>query len=241
MALGLSGALVWRLRVGMSVAFIVAITGCGPSEEARFDESIAQARTALSEDRLDEAEVSLRAAEALRPNAPAVRQGLDDLAAIRASRDTFIRAEALIRTGALLEARRLFQTVPRVDHVRYAQAREYVAELEQEWVIQFRENLDQLLIDLDPAQLLRAIRHAKAVLPTSPLVEAVIRSRSEQALTTAGAVATELVQQDVAAAEHLLDSIEALFSRDNLEKPASFVAATELVAQEKAREEEDGW
>ena len=236
--MGLSGALVWRLRVGMSVAFIAAIAGCGPSEEARLDEAIAQARIALSEDRLDEAEVSLRDAETLRPNAPAVRQGLDDLAAIRASRDTFIRAEALIRTGALLEARRLFQTVPRVDWVRYSQAREYVAELEQEWVVQFREHLDQLLIDLDPGQLLRAIRGAKAVLPTSPLVEAVIRSRSEQALTAAGDVATELVQEDVAAAERLLDAIEALFSRDHLEKPASFVAATELVAREMARLEQ---
>lgn len=238
MALGLSGALVWRLRVGMSVAFIVAIAGCGPSEEARFDEAIAQARIALSEDRLDAAEVSLRDAETLRPNAPAVRQGLDDLAAIRASRDTFIRAEALIGTGALLEARRLFQTVPRVDHVRYSQAREYVAELEQEWVVQFREHLDQLLIDLDPGQLHRAIRDAKAVLPTSPLVEAVIRSRSERALTAAGDVATELVREDVAAAERLLDAIEALFSRENLETPAPFVAATELVARELARLEQ---
>jgi hypothetical protein len=144
----------------------------------------------------------------------------------------------MVGTGALLEARRLFQTVAPVDRVRYSQARQYVAELEQEWVDQFGDELDQLLVELDPGELLRAIRDARAVLPGSGLVEVAIQSRGERALTAAADAATELVQEDLAAAERLLDAISALFISQRFEAPASFVAATELVAQEKARVEQ---
>lgn len=220
--------------VGAAVAILVS--ACGPSEQALFEEALAEGRAALATDDLELAEERLSAAGALRPNDTDFLAAWQTLNVTDASRTAFWEAERLADSGRFLAARDAFLQVAQEDLARFEQAQAAALSMESLWLDDTAATLDELLSAKDLNGVVQAIGKARQDSSNPALDNQVIKPRAEQALQALADVGLALVtEEQFNEVDSLVQRVTAIFSLSDSEASTAVRAVSERSASERAR------
>jgi hypothetical protein len=219
-----------------SAAVAILVAACGPSEQALFEEALAEGRAALAADDLELAEERLSAAGTLRPNDTEFLAAWQTLYVIVASRDLFLEAERLADSGQLLAARSTFLQVSDTDVARFDRAQAAALAAETRWLDDTAATLDDLLSAKNLVGVVLAVNRAREDFPAQILELQIIGPRAEQALKALADAGFELISEGkLSNIDNLIQRVTTIFPLSDSEGSAAVRAMSELATSERAR------
>lgn len=219
---------------GAAVAILLA--ACGPSEQALFEEALAEGREALAADELELAEERLSAAGELRPDDNDFVVAWQALNVTVASRDAFMEAERLADSGRLLAARDAFLQVAQEDLARFEQAQTAARSMESLWLDVTAATLDDLLSTKDLSGVAQAVERARSDFSTPALDNQVIEPRADQVHRVLAEVGFNLVaEEQFNNVDSLIQRVTAIVPLTDSEASDAVREVRELSVSERAR------
>lgn len=220
--------------VGAATAILLA--ACGPSEQALFDEALAEGWAALASDDLELAEERLSAAGKLRPDDNDYVAASQAFNVTVASRNAFMEAERLADSGRLLAARDAFLQVSQEDLARFEQAQAAARSMESLWLDVTAATLDDLLSAKDLSGVVQAVETARSDFSTPALDNQVIGPRADQVHRVLAEVGLDLVaEEQFNSTDSLIERVTSIFPLSDSEASTAVREVRELSASERAR------